>query len=93
MRFIYTFIIEWEPFLGCRFDRIIYAANACFFFFFFWDLNCGVKVIGPNRLFQLCGIMEQKKKKAPKSETNIKSSGKKKVEIKKKWRISMSIRR
>ena len=47
-------------------------------FFFFWDLNCGVKVIGPNRLFQLCGIMEQKKKKAPKSETNIKSSGKKK---------------
>jgi len=37
--------------------------------------------------------MEQKKKKAPKSETNIKSSGKKKVEIKKKWRISMSIRR
>lgn len=48
-----------------------------FLFLFFWDLNCGVKVIGPNRLFQLCGIMEQKKKKAPKSETNIKSSGKK----------------
>ena len=84
MRFIYTFIIDWEPFLGCRFDRIIYAANACFF----WDLNCGVKVIGPNRLFQLCGIMEQKKK-APKSETNIKSSGKKSGD-KEKWRISMS---
>ena len=32
-------------------------------FSFFWDLNCGVKVIGPNRLFQLCEIMEQKKGK------------------------------
>lgn len=53
-------------------------------FSFFWDLNCGVKVIGPNRLFQLCGIMEQKKK-APKSKQILnpvekKSGDKEKVE-------------
>lgn len=44
----------------------------------FWDLNCGVKVIGPNRLFQLCEIMEQKKGKHQNPKQILNPVGKKK---------------